>query len=195
MRDSVKVWPAETTKHLILRLKYAWYLPHVLLFTIDNCYPLFPVAIHLLFFCPRFLRTHESQEGVIRRVGYMEGNNKSRKSQLDLWRNTCGPFKVKPFTFLSAYIHVCNKAISVGLQRQLPVKTLQLVWQISTAQGTPTSFSNVCRNVSPSPPSTVFKRWAKTCLICHPCSFHLHSWLIPELMQTHLSAKWRFAAA
>lgn len=67
---------AETPKHWFLLLKYILYLPHVLLFTIDNCYPLFPVGVHLLFFFPRFLRTYESQEGVIRSVSY--GNNKSQ---------------------------------------------------------------------------------------------------------------------
>lgn len=69
---------AETAKHWFLLLKYASHLPHVLLFAIDNCYPLFPVGVHLLFFFPRFLRTHKSQEGVIRSVSYRDGNNKSQ---------------------------------------------------------------------------------------------------------------------
>lgn len=63
-----------------LILKYNLYPPHVLLFAVDNCHPLFPIGVHLLFFLPPFLCTHESQEGVIRSVSYRDGNNKSQLS-------------------------------------------------------------------------------------------------------------------
>lgn len=69
---------AQTPKDWFLLLSRALYLPHVLLFAIDNCDPLFPVGVHRLFFFPLFLRTHESQEGVIRSVSYRDANSKSQ---------------------------------------------------------------------------------------------------------------------
>lgn len=97
---------AETPKHWFLLLKQALYLPHVLLFAIDNRYPLFPLGVHLLFFFSCFLRTHESQEGIIRSVRYRDGNNKSHR----VWA-----IQNQTICILTAYIHVHNKAVSGGL--------------------------------------------------------------------------------